>query len=276
MASKRKPGSGRRPSPHPPITARELARVRAEGPDALRWQRRFGLAKARQLCTGLVVAGAVPFLGLLVFGWNVAAMMVYLAIDVAAVLLADLVRLLLAGAALRETHAQDHRAQQIMSIVGGLEDGTNTWVDHGRGLGPVGLYGVALGCTLVAVPVGAAVVEALGAVSLREAIAVPWFREFALGSVALHLLQAFAGAFGARRMPPGEQSLTLDCGGVIGLFLGLLVLVWLPVVWGANGIVAMLAIVFVFKLAFGGFALYWVPRVTRALQRFLETPPASA
>lgn len=272
MPDQRKRAAGRKSSAHPPIGPRELARVRADGPEALRWQRRFGLAKAKQACVGLVISGLVPFLGLFLLGWNVAAMLVFIAIDVVAILLADAIKLLLAGAVVRHTHARDHLTQQVMSIVGGLEDGTNTWVDHGRGVGPLGLFGISIGCAVLFVPVMIASLEALGAGSLREAIAVPWFQEIALGSVALHLLQSLFAAFGTRGKAAEEQALYLDAGGIIGLLVGMMFLVWLPGIWAANGVVAMLAIVFAFKLAFGLFALYWIPRVTRALQRFLATP----
>ena len=260
---------------HPPITGRELARVRRDGPAALRWQRRVGLAKAQQWCTGLLVSGLVPFAGLLVLGWNPAAMLVYLAIDVLGVLAGDAVKLALAMPALRRTHAQDHNAQSVLSIVGGLEDGTHTYVDHGRGLPPLGLFGIALACSLALVPVLGASLEALGLGTVREAVAAPWFGEIAAGSVALHLLQSALAALAARRRAPEDAVLYLDCGGVLGLAVGLLVLVWLPLAWGANGVVAMLVVMFLFRLGFGAFALYWMPRVTGALQRFLADPPAS-
>ena len=258
------------------IGPRELALVRAQGPEALRWQQRFGLAKAQQMCTGLLVSGVVPFVGLLLLGWNPAAMLVYLAIDVLGVLAGDLLKLLLAMPVLRHTHAQDHNAQAVLGIVGGLEDGTNTYTEHGTGVPPLGLFGIALVCALFLLPVLGASVEALGPGSVRDAAAAPWFREIAAGSVALHLLQSLVGAWTARRHVPGDHALYLDGGGVIGLFVGLLVLVWLPATWGAPGVIAMLVVMFLFRLGFGAFALYWMPRVTRALGRFLAAPPAAA
>jgi hypothetical protein len=254
------------------IGPRELAMVRSRGPEALHWQQRFGLAKAQQMCTGLLMSGVVPFVGLLLLGWNPAAMLVYLAIDVVGVLLGDLMRLGLALPWLRHTHAQDHNAQAVLDVIGGLEDGTNTYTERGTGLSPLGLFGIAMVCTLFLVPVLGASIEALGLGSLREAVAAPWFREIAAGSLALHLLQSAWGAWAARRHAPGDHALYLDGGGVIGLFIGLLVLVWLPLTWGAPGVVAMLVVMFLFRLGFGAFALYWMPRVTRALQRFLAAP----
>ena len=264
--------SGKRESSNLPIGPRELARVRADGPEALRWQRSFGLAKAKQACIGLMISGSVPFIGLVVLGWNVAAMLVFIAIDVLATLLADAIKLLLAGPVVRHTHARDHSTQQVMSIVGGLEDGTNTWIDHGRGVSPPGLFLISLVCAVLFVPVMIASLEALGAGSLRDALDATWFREVALGSVALHLLQSTFAAIGARGRAVEEQALYLDSGGIIGLLVGMMFLIWLLAIWAANGVVAMLAIVFLFKLGFGVFALYWIPRVTRALQRFLEAP----
>jgi hypothetical protein len=270
--------TSRQVNSNPPITARELARVRRDGPAALRWQQRVGLAKAQQMCTGLLVSGLVPFAGLLLLGWQPAAMLLYLAIDVLAVLAGDGLKLALAMPALRRTHAEDHNAQSVLNIVGGLEDGTNTYVEHGSGMPPLGLFGIALACALVLVPVLGASLEALGLGTVRDALAAPWFREIAAGSVALHLLQSVFAA-GAARRGGGDAVLYLDCGGVIGLAIGLLVLVWLPLSWGANGVIAMLVVMFLFRLGFGAFALYWMPRVTRALQRFLaspESPPRPA
>lgn len=271
MTRKRSYRSPRQVQSQKQIGPRELAMVRSKGPGALRWQQRFGLAKAQQMCTGLLMSGVVPFVGLLL-GWNPAAMLVYLAIDVVGVLLGDLIRLGLALPWLRRTHAQDHDAQAVLDVIGGLEDGTNTCTERGRGLSPPGLFGIALVCALFLVPVLGASVEALGLGSVREAVAAPWFREIAAGSLALHLLQSLWGAAAARRHAPGDHALYLDCGGVIGLFIGLLVLVWLPLTWGAPGVIAMLLAMFLFRLGFGAFALYWMPRVTRALQRFLAAP----
>jgi hypothetical protein len=266
---------GRSRSPHPRIGPRELERVRRDGPDALRWQQRFGLAKAQQYCIGLLIAGLVPFVGLLVLGWNVAAMLAFLVVDLLATLLGDLLKLLLAGAVVRRTHARDHATQQVLSIVGGLEDGTGTWIDHGKGVTPFGLFLIALACSAVLVPVLLASVEALGLGRLQDALHAPWFAPIALGSIALHLLQSLLAAVRARRNAPDEHALYLDCGGVIGLAIGLLVLVWLPLTWGAPGVIAMLVVIFVFRLGFGAFALHWIPRVTRALQRFLAAPSRS-
>jgi hypothetical protein len=186
------------------------------------------------------------------------------------VLAGDGVKLALAMPALRHTHAQDQNAQAVLDIVGGLEDGTGTYTEQGqKGLSPFALFGIALVCGFFLIPVMAASIEALGLGNLQQAVAAPWFREIAAGSIALHLVQSFFAAVSARRHPSGEHALYLDCGGVIGLFIGLLVLVWLPALWGAAGVVAMLVVVFLFRLGFGAFALYWMPRVTRALQRFL-------
>jgi hypothetical protein len=272
MTRKRTTVRGRQASSNLPIGPRELARVRADGPEALRWQRRFGLAKAQQFCVGLLISGVVPFVGLLVLGWNVAAMLVFIVLDVLATLLGDVVKQLLAGPVVRHTHARDHLTQQVLSIIGGLEDGTNTWIDHGRGFSPLGLFWISLGCAVCFVPVMAASIEALGVGSVREAIEATWFVEIAIGTVALHLLQSGFAAFAARGKAPDEHALYLDSGGVIGLLVGMMFLVWLPGIWGANGVIAMLVVIFVFKLGFGAFALYWIPRVTRALQRFLENP----
>jgi hypothetical protein len=274
MSRHRRPLRRNGPNPHPKITDRELARVRRDGPAALDWQRRFGLAKARQMCVGLLLGGVVPFVGLFALGWSPASMLIYLAIDVIGTLAGDVIKLILAGPVLRHTHARDHATQQVLSIVGGLEDGSGTWIDHGKGVSPLGLFGIALACAVVLVPLLGAPLEQLGLGSVHEAVGAPWFREIAAGSVLLHLLQSLAAGVAARRRAVEEQALYLDCGGILGLAIGLMVLVWLPLIWGPGGVIAMLVAIFLFRLGFGAFALYWMPRVTRALQRQLATPQA--
>jgi hypothetical protein len=274
MSRHRRPLRRNGPNPHPKITDRELARVRRDGPAALDWQRRFGLAKARQMCVGLLLGGVVPFVGLFALGWSPASMLIYLAIDVIGTLAGDVIKLILVGPMLRHTHARDHATQQVLSIVGGLEDGSGTWIDHGKGVSPLGLFGIALACAVVLVPLLGAPLEQLGLGSVHEGVGAPWFREIAAGSVLLHLLQSLAAGFAARRRAVEEQALYLDCGGILGLAIGLMVLVWLPLIWGPGGVIAMLVAIFLFRLGFGAFALYWMPRVTRALQRQLATPQA--
>lgn len=259
---------------HGKIGKQQLAQLRRDGPAALRWQQRHGLAKAQSLCIGLLTGGVVPFVGLFAFGWSAASMLLLMAVDVLAALLADLARLLVAGGAVRHTHAEDLRAQQVLSIVGGLEDGTGTYTDHGKGLAPAGLFAIALACTIFLVPVMGASLEPLGLESLREAIDARFFREFALASLVLHAGLALLAAVRARRAPAGDVAVYLDAGGVIGLFVGLLVLVWLPLTWGAGGVIALLVLLFAFRLAFGAFALFYLPHVTRALQRRLAEDAA--
>jgi len=260
-------------NPHPKIGRKQLEKLRRDGPAALQWQRRVGLAEARARCTAMVIAGGMPFIGWLWLDWTATTMLLLLGIDIVAVLLADLAKLLIAGAAVRHTHIEDHRTQQILSIVGGLHDGTGRYTDHGRGVSPPGLFAIALLLAAVC---------ALGLYAGLEALGLPppavfeeaGFVWMAGGTVLLHLLPALGTALKARRAPPGGVPLYLGCGGVIGLGIGLLVLVWLPLTLGAAGAVLMLSVVFLFRVGFGVFALVWIPRVTAHLEACLQNPPA--
>ncbi len=258
---------------HRKIGEADIKRLRQHGPDALRWQREVGLAEARSRCIGLVISGSLPFVGWLALGWTPASMLLLMAVDVLAVLLGDALKLAIAAGVVRSTHASDHRTQQMLSIVGGLEDGTGRYTDHGTGVSPALLLGIATVCSVFLIPVGAAAFEPIGLAGTREALHAPGFIAMAAISLALRVGSALLAAIRARISKSPGNALYLDAGGIVGLYVGLLLLVWLPLMWGESGVILLLAALFAFRLAFGLFALYWIPRVTRALDRFLSTPP---
>lgn len=260
-------------STHPKIGPKQLALVKRDGPAAVRWQRRAGLAEARSRCVAMVIAGLAPFFGWLMLDWTPTAMLLFLAVDVLAVLAGDLLKLLIAHRAVRHAHAEDHRTQQVLGIIGGLRDRTGTYTEHGRGVQPAALFAMAVLLAAVSMMGIGAGLDALGLerIALEEQRGFAWF---AAGSVLLHVLPAGLRAFSARRRGDAEDApaLFLDSGGVIGLGVGMLVLIWLPLNFGAVGAVLLLAALFLFRLAFGLFALWYIPRVSRDLEDYLRDP----
>ena len=254
---------------HPKIGPTQLALLRSAGPAVVEWQRRVGLAEAKSRCIAMVIAGLVPFFGLFALGWSPAAMLLFMLVDVLAVLAGDALKLAIAADVVRRSHDQDYRAQEVLGIVGGLEDGTGTYTEYGKGMSIGLLFGIACVSSVFLLVIMAAALEALGIGRVEQALRAPWFGWIAAASVAMHVIPSVVSAYSARAQPAGTGALFLDCGGVLGLIVGLMVLVWLPLKFGANGVVALLVVLFAFRLAFGVFALYWIPKVTRALERRL-------
>ncbi len=259
---------------HPRIGQKQLDQLRRQGPAVADWQRRVGLAEAQARCVSMILAGLVPFVGWLWLDWNPVTMLAFLAVDVAAVLLGDALKLLIAPAAVLATHTHDYRTQQILSIVGGLEDGTGTYTEYGKAVRPGMLFALTVVFAAVVTLLVGLGIEQLG----MEPTAVhrePGFLMFAAASLLLHVLGALRGGWRARRASDGQGVLYLDGGGVIGLGAGLLFLVWLPITLGSVGTVLMLAVLLLFRLGFGVFALIYIPKVTAALDRHLQSPPTA-
>jgi hypothetical protein len=272
---KRKPAPARRrnSSAHPAIGPAQLQEVLRDGPAVVRWQRTVGIGEARSRCISMVVAGLAPFVGWIWFDWTPTTMLLFLAVDVVAVLLADLIKLLIAYPALRRTHTQDHRAQHILGIVGGIRDGTNTYVATGRGVSPLLLFLFAIAFGAVAIGGIAAGIDALGLQRINP-LDEDWFVWMAAGSVVLHVVPALAASTRTRIGSREDAALYLDSGGVLGLGAGLLVLIWLPLTMGGTGTLLLLVVLFLFRLGFGLFALYYIPSVSRDLERYLRNPVA--
>lgn len=54
------------------------------------------------------------------------------------------------------------------------------------------------------------------------------------------------------------------------LYCGLLVLVWLPLNWGANGLLIMFFALYFFRAGFGIFAYIWTPKAIATLKRRID------
>jgi len=259
-------------SPHPKIGPKQLQKVMRDGPDVVRWQRAVAIEEARHRCVSMVIAGLAPFAGWIWFDWVPTTMLLFLAVDVLAVLAGDLLKLLVALPVVRRTHQQDHRAQQVLGIIGGLRDGTGTYVETGRHASPLMIFGFALafGAMSIIALLGDPAAMGLERVQVwRE----DWFVWMAGGSFVLHVGPALFAALRARfGRADGRRVLFLDSGGVIGLGIGVLVLIWLPITMGGTGMVLLLIVLFLFRIGFGLFALYYIPSVSRDLERYLRDP----
>jgi hypothetical protein len=272
MAASAAAARKRHASSHPAIGPAQLQQVLRDGPAVVQWQRNVGIGEARSRCISMVIAGLAPFFGWLWLGWTPTTMLLFLAVDVVAVLVADLLKLLIAYPALLRTHTQDHRAQHILGIIGGIRDGTNTYVATGPGVSPLMLFVFAVAFGAVAIGGIAAGIDALG-LERVNVLEEEWFVWMAGGSVAMHLVPALLASIRARF--GGERRkgvLYLDSGGVLGLGAGLLVLIWLPITMGGAGTILLLGVLFLFRLGFGLFALYYIPSVSRDLERYLRNP----
>lgn len=249
------------------ITPVDIARVRQHGPEAIAYYRRFGLAEARARAVSLVVSGAIPIVGLLLLGWSPTAMVIFMLLDAWLTVAGDWVRLGFAAPWLRESHARDHLAGEMLNIVAGLEDGSNMRTPRGNAPGPTLIVAVGSASSLFMIPVAGAALEQMGLASVREVLAEPYFLWLVAGDGALRLAGALYSAWSVRRQPPGEAMLFAESGGVAVLQAGLLVLVWLPLNWGQTGLLAMFAVLYLTRIGFGSFTLYWMPRAVVALER---------
>ncbi|MBK8067243.1 MAG: hypothetical protein IPK27_06355 [Rhodanobacteraceae bacterium] len=253
------------------ITPQDIDKVRRRGPAALAYYREIGLAEVRARATALTVAGAMPIFGALALGWSPASMMVFMIFDAAVTLALDWVRLPLARRWMEASHARDGEAGEIVGIVDGLEDGTGMRTPRAGTLGPLGVMGMGLVVSVFMVPATAAAIEPIGLSSLAAVLAEPWFLHLLAGDAALRLLNALHGVWRARSRPPGEVMIVAESGNVVMFYLGLLVLVWLPLSFGHAGLLMLFAAIYLFRIGFGLFSLWWMPRAVAALQRRLDS-----
>lgn len=249
------------------ITPVDIARVRQHGPAAIEYYRRFGLAEARSRAFSLVVSGAIPIVGLLLLGWSPTAMVIFMLLDAWLTVVGDWLRLGFAAPWLRESHARDHLAGEMLNIVAGLEDGSNMRTPRGNAPGPALIVALGSASSLFMIPVAAAALEQMGLASVREVLAEPYFLWLVAGDGAMRLVGALHSTWSVRRQPPGKEMLFAESGGVAVLQAGLLVLVWLPLNWGQTGLLLMFAVLYLTRIGFGIFTLYWMPRAVVALEQ---------
>lgn len=251
------------------INASDLALARSRGAQTLDYYRRFGLAEVRARTLALIGSGLAPIVGLLCFGWTMASLLVFLVVDALICLLIDWVRYPLARRWMVVSHRLDHEAGEVLGIVDGLEDGSGTRPARNNKPEPGLILGLGTLMTLFMVPVIAAVVEPLGLDSVRAVLQQPYFLWLLAGDIGLRLVGALSSVVLVRQRPPGEALIFVESGGVAVLYVGLLILVWLPITLGSAGVALMFAVLALVRIAFGAFAAWWVPRSLAALERRL-------
>ena len=253
------------------ITPADIDRVRQHGRAAIDYYRHFGLAEARSRALSLVLSGAIPVIGLLFLGWSPAAMVIFMLIDAWITVVSDWLRLGLAAPWLRASHARDHLAGEMVGIVDGLEDGSNMRGARGNAPGPEVIVFFGSICSVFMIPLAGASLEQVGLASVRQVLEEPYFLWLVVGDGVLRLFGALSSVWMARRQAPGESMLFAESGGVAVLQVCLLALVWLPLNWGHPGLLVMFALLYLGRIGFGLFALWWMPRAVAALERRLNS-----
>lgn len=251
------------------INASDLALARSRAVQTLDYYRRFGLAEVRGRTLALIASGLAPIAGLLFFGWTMASLLVFMVIDAVITVLIDWVRWPLAGRWMAVSHRLDHDAGEILGIVDGLEDGSGTRSARNNKPEPGLILGISTVMTLFMVPVVAAVVEPLGVDSIRAVLEQPYFLWLLAADLGLRLVGALISVVHVRSQQPGEAMIFIESGGVAVLYVGLLILVWLPISLGTLGVALMFGVLALVRVAFGAFAWWWVPRSLAALERRL-------
>jgi hypothetical protein len=259
--------SSRRSSAVVKISAADIERVRAQAPEAIAYYQRFGLAGVRSRAIAIAASGAVPIIGLLLLGWSPTAMLIFLLIDALITVLNDLLRLPLAARWMRASHRIDFESGQVLGIIDGLEDGSGTRSPRGAAPSPGVIVFFGAAASLFLVPIVGAALEPLGLASVREVLTEPYFPWLVAADAAMRLIGGLRSAIAARSHKPGEVMIFAESGGVAVLYAGLLILVWLPLNWGQPGLILMFAVLYLTRLAFGIFALWWTPRAVATMER---------
>ncbi len=252
------------------ITAADLDRLRNEGPAALEYYRTSGLAEARSIAMNLAFSGAVSIFGLIFLRWSPMAMLVFMVVDAVITVLADLIRMPIAGRWIAVSHQRDHDAGQILLIADGLEDGTGERPPGGKSTRPGLLLFFGIVSTLFLPVIVAAATEQTGTASLLAVVDERWFPWIVGLDAVWRIASAFIEAVSVRRFRVGERMIFLESGGVALLYAGLLVLIWLPLNWGTPGLLAMFFVLYFFRLGFGIFTCLWMPKAAATLERRLE------
>jgi len=245
--------------------------MKEEGPDVLEYYRTYGLAQVRSIGLNLSYSGAVSIFGLIFLKWSPMTMLVFMVADAVITVISDLVRMPIAGRWIEASLKRDHEAGQILLIADGLEDGTGERSDNGQVPKPGMLLFFGIVATLFLTVIVGAATEKTGLAPFRGVVEERWFPWIvglnALWRIVFSLIQAVL----VRRFPPGEKMIFLESGGVVLLYCGLLVLIWLPINWGPAGLMIMFFVLYAFRVGFGVFACLWTPKAVATLKRRIET-----
>lgn len=250
----------------------DLAQLRRDGPAALTWMHGSGRALLRSQCIGLVMGGVVPMLGVVVLGWPLASLLAFLIVDAAALLVGDALKLRLAPAALHRTREAERRAWDVLAIVAGLEDGSCNKVQRDPPAAFSRILCIALISAALAAALLCAGIHALEPGTVARLLAARGWMVGAALAFAVTVGGALWASLHGRRADAGDAPLVLESGGIAGLLLGLVMLAWMPVVFGQAGVMAAFMTVCLFRIVFGAGLFGWSARLTRALQRRLREP----
>lgn len=240
--------------------------VREHSAGALAYYASVGLAEVRMRSLRLLLTATIALLGLLWLGWSPLSMLCFLLADALICLLTDWVRWPLARRWINASHARDQQASKVLLIVDGLDDGTGKRIATGSGAASGGLllfFGTVSAVFMV--PLLGGMLEKIGLPSLISVIDDPMWLPLVLIDAVLTLGSGLLHALQIRRSQPGEKVMVIESGAVTLWLLGMMVLVWLPLTLGMSGLLLMLIILHGVRLAFGAFALYWMPRAVRRI-----------
>lgn len=251
------------------ISAADIALARQRGPAALDYYRGLGLREVRTRATALALAGALPVFGWMFLGWSPASMLVFLISDAFFTIILDWLRLPLARAWIQASHRLDGEASEVLVIVDALEDGSGMRSARGEAHGPLVGMVLATAMTLFMLPVFAATMEPIGMQPIREVLAQPLFLWLLAADAGGRLLSSALAIWQVRQHPPGTRLIFAESGGVVVLYAGLMFLCWLPLTFGQAGLLLLFAVLYLVRIAFAGFALWWMPRSVDTLARRL-------
>ncbi len=249
------------------IGAAEVVLVQKRGTAVLAFYRHIGLAEVRSRATDLVLSGLICLGGMVFFDWTAWTMLAFMVVDALITVFADLFRYGLAWRWLAESHRVDHEAGTVLLIADGLEDGNGTYPDRGTTPAPGTILFFGVVASLFLLPVVGAALSGSGIQPVGDLLAERTFLWIVLADIVLRVAAALRQIVRARSDVPGRQMIFMESGSVAMLYLGLMVLVWLPLQFGNNGLYALLVILYGFRIGFGIFALYWTPRSVRNLER---------
>ncbi|MBI1907353.1 MAG: hypothetical protein HYS20_14140 [Rhodocyclales bacterium] len=254
-----------------PLSADDWTRMRREGPSALAWMRDGGLADARSRALALVWAGGMPFAGYAWLGWTPLLMLAWLLIDCANTLIADSARLALAGPALKVAHRKDQQCTEMLGLASDLAEGMHRSSATAQRTSPQMLYFFGCVATLFMFAFMLPGAPHLGIGQWRELLADPFIPWLALADLVLQTGRAaYAGMVARGGKRGSNQRIFVESGSNVLLYVGVLMLIWLPINFGALGMVLMLAAINLVRFGFGLYAWWYMPVAMRELATQLE------
>jgi hypothetical protein len=249
------------------ISPADIELARAKGTEVLEYFDRVGLGEVRNRAFNLAFSGTVALGGMIIFGWSAATMLAFMVADAIIKLLGDYLRFFLAYRWLKESHQLDHLAGRLIHIADGLEDGSGRRPNSGSAPSPglILLFGTV--SLFFLVPIVGAVVEEIGIDIVKEVMSEESFRWIVGAELAWYLFSSVYYSLAARKEEPGKRLIFMESGAVAVLFVGLLVLIWLPIKFGQSGLYAMFVVIYLIRVSFGIFAFVWTPRAVKTLAR---------